>query len=194
MSQQVRTDPVKTDRYIEHLKACAETTNQIALILGLRDDAAKQSCFATLIINADRYGVFMEPKDQNGPIKTNGHATKSDSQIKDEQAAQKADAQIADIDPDPTEEKAESAERKAFIAQINDAVRLLNEGGHTPAITLGGLNVYIKSQFPEKTLDDLSVDELGQLTEKLCDKLKKQKAKQKPISESKPLTVDDIDF
>src|SRR5216684_3969062 len=57
-------------KYIEHLKTCAELTNEIATILGIRDDAAKQSCFATLIINSDRHGIFAEPLNQNGP--TNG--------------------------------------------------------------------------------------------------------------------------
>lgn len=160
------------DKYIEHLKSCAQLANDIANILGLRDDSAKQSCFATLVINADRYGVFMAPKDQNGPTRTNGHA-----KTQDQAAAEKADAQIAEIDPEPTPEKAEAANKAALIEGINEAVKLLNNMGHKPEVTPTGLNAYTKKEFKGKTLDQLDLDELETLTKYLCDKITKQKAK-----------------
>lgn len=182
-------------KWADHLRGCAEIANEIAKILDIRDDAARQAMFATIAIDAKNHGVFLEPvpKDTKTPVGGAAASTEANKGVEtltpDEAAAAKADAQIAEIDPAPTPEKAETAQRGALLAGIHSAVDLLNKEGHKP-ITPGGLNKFIESQFKasgKTQLGTLTVDELERLTMLLSSKidvLREKKAKAK--------TTDDI--
>src|SRR6266404_4021562 len=113
-------------KYAEHLKACAEIANEVMTILGVRDDAARQACFATICISADRHGLFMEPVHQNGP--SNGSTPKTQPAT-----ASKAEANGAPVKQeredlpeankgalqDPTPEQADGAKRAELLKAIN---------------------------------------------------------------------------
>ena len=178
-------------KWADHLRGCAEIANEIAKMLDIRDDAARQAMYATICIDAKNHGVFLEPvpKDSKSPVGgTAAASTEANKSVEplspDEAAAAKADAQIAEIDPTPTPEKAETAQRGALLAGIHSAVGLLNKEGHKP-ITPGGLNKFIESQFKasgKTQLGTLTVEELERLTMLLSSKidvLREKKAKAK---------------
>src|SRR6266852_665274 len=121
-------------KYIEHLKTCAELTNEIAKILGIRDDAAKQSCFATLIINSDRHGIFTEPLNQNGP--TNGSKLQAKNAPEGKSAQTEVKQERSDLPEankgaiqDPTPEQSDNAKRTELLKGVEQACKLLNKEG-----------------------------------------------------------------
>lgn len=185
-------------KYIAHILECAEIAEQVAVKIGLRDDAAKQACFATICIDAKNHGVFLEPtpnhtkesvKAQVDKLRTDtdpkfapemGAIADSLDSLVDEAAAQKADAQIKDVPQHSTPEQDASARRTAFLKGIDDARNLLNKEGHVPPITPAGLNAYIKKEFPPTTnLGSLDLDQLEELTKKLSVKLDALRGKKK---------------
>lgn len=173
-------------KYDSHLKAVAVFTNEIVEILGLRDDAAKQACYATHVIDAQRHGVFREPVplDTKTPVPANGKP-KTEEELQaafDAAAAKKADAQIADVPRKTSAEDDTGTRRTLFLRTIQEGVALLNNEGHVPPITAKGLCAVIKKEFEGKdNLGSLDLDELEALTAMLSrrlDVLKEAKKKQ----------------
>lgn len=189
-------------KWADHLRACAGMANEIAEILDIRDDAARQAMFATIIIDAKNHGVFIEPTPQHAKtpvIQPETAAAESNATKKgvdeaaaerDKTAAVKADAQIADVPKVTTPEHAEGGRRTAFLKGIESARDLLNREGHVPPVTPKALNAVIAHDFAPKTqLGSLDVDELERLMVFLNSKLevlREQKAKGK--------TEEEIDF
>lgn len=188
-------------RYGDHLRGCADLAIEIAKRMNIHDDSARQACFATVIINAERHNLFMEPHPPHSKtpvIQPETAAVESSSTkkgldeaaaAKDQQAAEKADAQITDVPKTTTSEQSDGQRRTSFLAGIASARELLNKEGHQPPITPKGLNAYIAKQFSPKTeLGQLDVDELEKLTMLLSSKLdvlREKKAK---------TTTDDLDI
>lgn len=56
------TSELSTETYLTHLLSCAALTNQITTLLGISDEQAMQSCFATICIDAKNRGIVL-PKD-----------------------------------------------------------------------------------------------------------------------------------
>lgn len=181
--------------YADHLRGCADLSVEIARRMDIREDSARQACFATVIINAERHNIFMEPvpKDSKTPV-IPPETVAAESRVpekgvdRDAAAAEKADAQIGDVPKTTTPEMDEGARRSSFLAGIESARKLLNKLGHQPEITPAGLNTFIKKQFPPKTmLSSLDVDELEKLTKLLSVKLDEQRAKAKPETKTTDL-------
>lgn len=181
---------LQVSKYADHLRACADFSKEIASRLDIRDDSARQACFATVVIGADRHNLFLEPlpMDTKTPVNQTVPASVDNSAERDEAAAQKADAQIKDITHNSTPEQADGAKRIALLEGIHGAVKLLNKEGHVPPITPGGLNAYIKDEFPERTnLGSLDTDDLERLIMLLSSKLD-------VLREKKNKTVNSDDF
>lgn len=163
---------VNNEKYAAHVLECAEIARRVGEALGLREDAARQACFATVCIDAKGHGVFLEPvpKDSKIPVSVPEAAVTAGGI--DAVAAAKADAQIADVPKVTTPEQSNGARRTAFLAGIESARNLLNKEGHTPPITPVGLNAIIKQQFPgREQVGSLDIDELETLTMMLSQKL-----------------------
>jgi hypothetical protein len=120
-------------RYGQYTLCIAELAKAVCEKAGIHNDSAKQACFATLMIDAEKHLIFM-----------------SESK-KDRETAVKADAQIKEIDPNPTPEKAENAKKVQLIEGINKLRATLNKEGIIPTLTESGLNTFIKSEL---NLDD----------------------------------------
>lgn len=189
-------------KWADHLRGCASMTNEIAEILDIRDDAARQAMFATIAIDAKNHGVFLEPvpKDTKTPVippepaAVEPVATKKGADeaaaVKDEQAAARADEQIKDVPRIVTPDEAEGGRRTAFLKGIESARDLLNKEGHVPPITPKALNAVIAHDFAPKTqLGSLDVDELEKLMMLLNSKLEVLREKK-----SKTVANEEIDF
>lgn len=177
-------------KWADHLRGCAGMANEIADILGLRDDAARQATFATVTIDAGKHGVFLEP------IPEEGNRVISAIDPYQRQKETELPPTVAQAPPqratpprgevvgknlgalrDPTPEQAENANRGALLAGINSARELLEKGDRqwTPAY----LNEYIAGRFQasgKTQLGTLDVDELAELTKLLSGELDAQKA------------------
>lgn len=186
-------------RWADHLRGCAEVANDIAKILNIHEDGARQAMFATVAIDAKNHGVFVEPvpKDSKTPViqpetaaASNATGEVESTQKRDEAAAAKADAQAKDVPKTTTPAQNEAARRQALHKGIESAVKLLNDEGHDPKITVAGLNAVIKREFDGKAnLSFLDADEMEKLTKLLSDKLDDLRAKTKAASSN-----DDIDW
>lgn len=191
--------------YADHLRGCADLAIEIAQRMNIHEDAARQATFATVIINAERHNLFMEPTPRHTkapviPPETAAAGLNSEqakkvepaAADKDKQAAEKAASQISDVSKVTSPEQDAGARRTNFLSGINSARELLNKEGHVPPITPAGLNAAIAHQFPGKTqLGTLDVDELEQLLMFLSGKLdilRKKKA------EAATTEDDDLDF
>lgn len=191
--------------YGEHLRGCVDLANEMATRLNIHDDNARQACFATVIINAERHNVFMEPTPQHSktpviPPETAAVGLNSEqakkveptAAEKDHKAAEKADAQINDVPKVSTPEADAGARRSGLLDGIAAARELLNKEGHVPPITPAGLNAAIAHQFPGKTqLGGLDVDELEKLLMFLSGKLD---ALRKKKAEAANTEGDDLGF
>ncbi len=187
MPQQQSNGKLNSTAYAEHLRGCADLSVEIARRMDIRDDSARQACFATVIINAERHNIFMEPvpRDSKTPVKPDieGVTESKEGVNRDAAAAAKADAQIADVPKHATPEMDEGARRASFLAGVESARKLLNKLGHQPEITAAGLNSYIKKQFPGKTmLSSLDVDELEKLTMLMSKKVDEQREKAEKLA------------
>lgn len=164
--------------WADHLRGCAGMANEIADILGLRDDAARQATFATVTIDAGKHGVFLEPIPEAAVVEPD-HQAKS---VLPPQRATPPRGEVVGKNlgalRDPTPEQAEGANRGALLAGINSARELL---GWTPV----ALNEYIQSKLKvNKDLGSLDLEELAQLTEKLSKRIDVEKNKsESPLKE-----------
>lgn len=181
-------------KWAEHLRGCADLAKEIANRMDIREDPARQAMLATIIISADRHNLFIEPHPPHSktPVipetaAAAGVTEKQEGVDRDAAAAEKADAQIADVPKTATPEMDEGARRTSFLAGIDSARLLLNKLGHKE-ITAAGLNTYIKKEFPGKTmLSSLDVDELEKLTMLMSEKVDAQRAKAKPETKTNDL-------
>lgn len=189
-------DGLTQTKWADHLRGCAEVANDIAKILNIHEDGARQAMFATVAIDAKNHGVFLEPvpKDSKTPViqpetAAASNATEEvEAQKHDEAAAAKADAQVKDVPKTTTPEMDEGARRTSFLTGIESARILLNKLGHKPEITPAGLNVFIRKQFklPEAAnLGSLDIDQLEKLMMLMSEKVNVQREKANASEKSK---------
>jgi hypothetical protein len=170
----------KTTKFERHLTEVAAIAKRIGEKLDLKADA-QQACFATILISADKHGVFF---DVANPEQT------TDANKKDVQAATNADTQIKDVPRHPTPAQAEAGAKKALYAGVKRACLLLNQEGFQPALsskTENGkestLDAYVKKEtqlgkpFSEFDSEDMEAL-IKNLTFKLDDLRSKKKAQE----------------
>lgn len=186
--------------YADHLRGCADLAIEIAQRMNIHEDSARQATFATVIINAERHNIFMEPHPPHSktpvippepaaadlssePVKS----VETAAAAKDKAAAEKADAQVADMPRNPTEEQSDGQRRTSFLAAIQSARELLNKEGFTPPLTPVGLNKIINDDlgFPNN-LGTLDVDQLEKVTMHLSRKLDTFRANKKALEADAP--------
>lgn len=163
------------EKYTAHILECASIAQQVAQLIGLRDDSARQACFATVCIDAKGHGVFLEPVPPHTktPVEGNGQLIQSlkdhNAKLSDEAAAKKADAQIADVPQrKSTAEEDAGARRTSLLSGINSARDLLVKEGYQPLFTPKYMNEFIKEKMKiDGNLGTLDVDELATLIELL---------------------------
>lgn len=169
--------------YAEHLRGCADLAIEIAARMNIHEDAARQATFATVIINAERHNVFMEPtpRDTKTPViqpepaavkpateKSVGEAAAE----KDAIAAAKADEQIRDVPRVTTPEQADGAKRTALLIAIDAGRTALNKAGYTPIMTPKALNAIINDELRIKgNLGTLDTDQLESVVKMLSERL-----------------------
>lgn len=93
-----------TDWFGVHLLACADLAVKVADRLGIQSDEARQACFATLCIDAQKHGVVLDGQEPPQPVAAS-----------------------------PTAYNSVNEKREAYIKRINDLWTAENElGGQTP--------------------------------------------------------------
>lgn len=197
---------INQSKWAYHLCGCARVANDIAKILDIREDSARQANFATVVISATQHHIFVEPvpEDSKTPViqpepaavesrvpekgVDADKAAAETNEERDEAAAIRADGQIADMPRNPTPEIADGGRRTAFLKGVNSARELLNKEGHNPPVTPAGLNKFIAKEFPGKTsLDGLDTDELERLVILLGSKLEVLREKNNKAKAAEPL-------
>lgn len=181
-------------KWADHLRGCAEIANDIAKILDIREDSARQAMFATITIDAGKHNVFVEPI----PEQSNGNGVKPDTPP---QRATPPKYEVVGENlgalRNPTPEQTEGANRGALLSGINIARELLKM---SPA----DLNKYIQTKMnTDKTLGSLDVDDLAVLAEKLSKRIDAEKKKpesklkehlmEKQAEKSEQSTNDDLE-
>lgn len=188
--------------YADHLRGCADLAIEIASRMNIHEDGARQATFATVIINAERHNIFMEPhpphsktpviQPEAAAVGLNSEPAKKvepTAAEKDARAAARADAQIDDMPRTVTTEQSEGQRRTSFLAGITSARELLNKEGYQPPITPAGLNKLINEEMSiPGNLGSLDVAQLEKVTMYLSQKLDTFR------HNAKALTTDDIDF
>lgn len=176
------TKDEKSTNFETHLTEVAAIALRIGERLGLKADA-QQACFATILISADKHGVWLDSPQALPP---NGSAA-----AKDAAAAAKADAQIKDAPKHATPEQAEAAARKVLIGGVKRACLLLNQEGFTPALSsiakdgkLSTLDQYIEKETQlEKTFAEFDNEDLEALIKNLSLKLDTFRANRKGLED-----------
>jgi hypothetical protein len=90
--------------YADHLRGCADLAIELAARMNIHEDGARQATFATVIINAERHNIFMEPtpKDTKTPaIQPEPAAAEPDNSVKG--------VETAAADKSPTQRDEEKA-------------------------------------------------------------------------------------
>jgi len=163
----------KASKFEAALTEVADIAKRIGQRLELKADA-QQACFATILISADRNGLFFDLA--NPELPPNGTTEVS----RDEQAARKADAQIQDAPRQPTPEQAEAGALKALRDGVKRACRLLNEEGYKPVLSPTTIDAYIKKKTElGKPFGDLDSEDLEALIRNLTFKLDELRAAKK---------------
>lgn len=179
------TTNLSSTAYANHLRGCADLAKEIATRMDIREDSARQAMLATLIISADRHNIFMEPTPPNG--KPTAAAPDDEAAVRDEAAAQKADAQIKDAPRNPTPEQADGAKRAALLAGITQGRDLLNKAGYTPIMTPKALNGIINDEMNiPGDLGSLDTDQLESVVKMLATRLETFKSNMKAIEADAP--------
>lgn len=190
---------ISQTKWAEHIRNCSDFSKEIALRMDLRDDAARNACFATILISANQHGLFVEPvpRDTMTPVMSleaaaaklnaNAKSVETTAAAKDQKAAEKADEQIKDVPRNATEDQSNGQRRTSFLAGIQSARELLNKEGFTPPITPAGLNKIINDDlnFPGN-LGTLDVDQLEKVTMHLSQKLDTFRANKKALEADAP--------
>lgn len=175
----------KASKFEAELTEIANIAKRIGQILELKADA-QQACFATILISADRNGLLFSLA--NPELPPNGH---TEAAQKDMTAAAKADAQIQDAPRQPTPEQAEAGAKKALYEGVKRACLLLNQEGHTPALSnqsKGGqpstLDVYIQKETQlGKPFAEFDSEDMEALIKNLSFKLTEIQEKKKQQAE-----------
>jgi hypothetical protein len=194
-------------KWAKHLYGCAQITNNVTKILDIRDDTARQATFATVCIDATKHNIFVEPiPESNAPViqpetaAVESNATKKgvgeaaavkpavdEAAAKDAQAAERADAQVQEIVPNPTPEMADGARRSALLVGIESGKTLLNKAGFTPIITPKELIRIINEDMKiPGNLGTLDTDQLGEVVKMLADKLDTFRSNMKALEADAP--------
>lgn len=159
------TPTEKTTKFERHLQEIAGIAKRIGEKLDLKADA-QQSCFATILISADKHGIFFDVAE---PEMATAH---------DRQAAAKADAQIADAPRQPTPEQAEAGALTALREGVKKGCRLVNAAGYMPPLRPQTIDDYIKKEtqlsVPFAKMDS---EDLEALIKNLAFKLEDLKSK-----------------
>lgn len=137
-------------RWADHLRGVAGLANEIADILDIRDDAARQACFATIAIDAGKHGVFVEPiPEAASPIKRGNEVVSEAAPRPRRVEPPKGEVVGENLGAlkDPTPEQAEQGKREALMDGVQAACKALNLAGYTPAMTATRLNKYIKEKL-----------------------------------------------
>jgi hypothetical protein len=162
------TPAEKTTKFERHLTEIAAIAKRIGEKLDLKADA-QQACFATILISADKHGVFFDVA--NPEMTETNH---------DRQAAAKADAQIQDAPRQPTPEQAEAGAMTALKDGVKKACRLLNAEGYTPPLRPATLDDYIKKETDlGKPFAEFDGDDMEALIKNLSFKLTELQEKKK---------------
>lgn len=164
---------ITSTRWADHLRGCAGMANEIADILGLRDDAARQACFATVTIDAGKHNVFLAPIPE-AVTSTAESVTPTPKPL-----PQCATPPKGEISPEnqgaiknATPEQAEVVSREVLIDGVHKAAKLLNAKGYTPPMSPESLNKFIEEKLQiEGGLGVLNPDQLGELLKTLTEKI-----------------------
>lgn len=184
----------KASKFEEALIEVANIAKRIGQVLELKADA-QQACFATILISADKNGLFFELA--NPELPPNGHTAPRNAveavaaEGKDAQAAAKADAQIKDAPRHATPEEAEAGARKALMRGVKDACLLLKKEGFTPPLSNtpkngqpSTLDVYIEKETQlGKTFAEFDNEDLEALVKNLSFKLDSFKTNKKGLED-----------
>ncbi len=171
------TPAEKTTKFERHLQEVAGIAKRIGEKLDLKADA-QQACFATILISADKHGVFFDVAHPELP--PSGHTATQ----KDAQAAAKADAQAQTAPRRPTPEQAEDGAKTALKEGIKKACRLLNEAGYMPPLRPATINDYIKKETElGRPFAELDAEDMEALIKNLSFKLDEMKAKKQASEE-----------
>lgn len=158
----------KTTKFEAHLREIANIAKRIGEQLDLKADA-QQACFATILISADKHGVFFDV----------AHPEMTET-AHDRQAAAKADAQIQTATRNPTEAEAEAGALTALKEGVKKACRLLNAEGYTPPLRPATIDDYIKKETQlGKPFAGLDSEDMEALIKNLSFKLEEMKGKKK---------------
>lgn len=174
------TPAEKTTKFERHLQEVAGIAKRIGEKLDLKADA-QQACFATILISADKHGVFFDVAE---PEIAAAHDTGGDGTepqvIFDRKAAAKADAQIQDAPRRPTPEQAEAGALTALKEGVKKACRLLNAEGFTPPLRPATLDDYIKKNTElNKPFAEFDSEDMEALIKNLSFKLTEIQEKKK---------------
>lgn len=185
--------------YAEHLRGCADLAKEITARMDLRDDSARQACFATVIINAERHNIFMEPTPRDSRTPASGNGSVPGPAKLAEQASGKPKDYAAPVSPqnagavkNPTPEQAEAGAKLALRDGVKRACLLLNQAGYVPALSnipkdgkLCTLDGYIKTETQlGKSFVDLDSEDLEALIKNLSLKLDVFKHNVKSLEDS----------
>lgn len=188
--------PLNQIKWADHLRGCAQITNDITRILDIRDDSARQATFATVCIDATKHNIFVEPIPESKTPVIQPETAAVESRVPekgvdlDKAAAEKADAQINDVPKTTTVEESDGARRVTFLKAVESARLLLNKEGHQPPITPIALNAVVKHDFAPKTqVGTLDTEELERLMMLLNSKLEVLREKN-----AKTQTDEEVDF
>lgn len=170
------TPSQKASKFEAALTEVAAIAKRIGQQLELKADA-QQACFATILISADRNGLFFDLV--NPELPENGHT--------DKKAAEKADAQIKDAPRRPTPVQAEDGAKKALYEGVKGACQLLNREGFTPALSNQSkdgqpstLDAYIKKETElGKPFAEFDSEDMEALIKNLNFKLEEVRTKKK---------------
>jgi hypothetical protein len=158
----------KTTKFEAHLREIANIAKRIGEQLDLKADA-QQACFATILISADKHGVFFDV----------AHPEMTET-AHDRAAAAKADAQTKDIPRHPSPEEAETGALTALKEGVKKACRLLNAEGLTPPLRPATIDAYIQKETELKTkFTEMDSEDLEALLKNLNFKLDDLKSKKK---------------
>lgn len=153
--------------YGKYIAGLAEIAYAVCERYDLHDDAARQACFATIVIDAKDHMLFI-----------------SDA-VKDKKGAEKTDAHIKEIDPNPTPDKFDDVTRETLLKGINDARESLNKEGYIPTLTPAALNLHIKNDLNlEGNLGSLDTDDLQKVIKWIAEKLTAHRAAKSTATEA----------
>lgn len=175
------TKDERTGKYEAHVMEVATLAKRVGEALDLKADAL-QSCFATLMIDTSKYGIFFEPPTPRSSVTPVAPPTPKEENFQTgPEGLAAAKAEVADeIPKNVTIEQSDDAVRTELLKGVNNARNLLNRAGHTPPVTPKGVNKLIETKMGIKgtpeTLDNEQLSQLLKIMTDRLDELKKPEA------------------